>query len=130
MSWTDERTAELQKLWKEGLSAEEIAAHLGDCTQNAVNGKLHRLGLTEKKVSESAVQVSHESDTLVTTLDRLFRIKRRKNMTATVATVMKSRENTCKWPIGHVGESNFHFCGKAVALAPYCAAHAKKAIQK
>lgn len=43
--WTDEREATLRKLWAEGLSASEIAKHLGGVTRNAVIGKVHRLGL-------------------------------------------------------------------------------------
>ncbi|MDD9909092.1 MAG: GcrA cell cycle regulator [Ahrensia sp.] len=44
MAWTDERVARLIKLWKEGLSASQIAKDLGDVTRNAVIGKLHRMG--------------------------------------------------------------------------------------
>lgn len=46
MSWTDERVAELSKLWAEGLSASQIANQLGGVTRNAVIGKVHRLGLS------------------------------------------------------------------------------------
>ena len=45
--WTDERVAELRRLWViEGLSCSAIAARLGEgITRNAVIGKLHRLGI-------------------------------------------------------------------------------------
>ena len=46
MSWTDERTEKLKKLWAEGLSASQIANQLGGVTRNAVIGKVHRLGLS------------------------------------------------------------------------------------
>jgi GcrA cell cycle regulator len=42
--WTDERIAELEKLWRAGLTTEKIARQIG-CTKNAVIGKAHRLGL-------------------------------------------------------------------------------------
>ena len=48
MSWTDERVAILQKLWKDGLSASVIAGRLGEVTRNAVIGKVHRLGLAAR----------------------------------------------------------------------------------
>ena len=45
MSWTDERVETLKTLWKEGLSASQIANKLGGVSRNAVIGKVHRLGL-------------------------------------------------------------------------------------
>jgi GcrA cell cycle regulator len=48
MSWTEERTALLRKLWAEGLSASQAAKQLGGVTRNAVIGKVHRLGLASK----------------------------------------------------------------------------------
>ncbi|MGH7010724.1 MAG: GcrA family cell cycle regulator, partial [Caulobacteraceae bacterium] len=46
MGWTDERVETLKKLWLDGLSASQIAKHLGGVTRNAVIGKVHRLGLS------------------------------------------------------------------------------------
>ena len=46
MSWTDKRVEDLKRLWLEGLSANQIAAELGDVTRNAVIGKVNRLGLS------------------------------------------------------------------------------------
>jgi GcrA cell cycle regulator len=43
--WTDERVAELKKMWQDGLSASAIANRLGGVTRNAVIGKCHRLKL-------------------------------------------------------------------------------------
>lgn len=48
MSWTDDRIEVLAKLWREGLSASQIAAQLGNVTRNAVIGKIHRLGLSSR----------------------------------------------------------------------------------
>lgn len=45
--WTPERIAVLQRLWKEGLSASEIAEKISGISRSAVLGKLHRLGLDE-----------------------------------------------------------------------------------
>ncbi len=48
MSWTDERVELLKKLWNEGKSASAIAKELGGVTRNAVIGKVHRLGLSNR----------------------------------------------------------------------------------
>ena len=48
MSWTDERVETLKRMWAEGLSASQIAKELGGVTRNAVIGKVHRLGLSNR----------------------------------------------------------------------------------
>jgi len=62
MSWTDERVETLKRMWGEGQSASQIAKELGGVTRNAVIGKVHRLGLSNRAVSadeeEEAPQVA------------------------------------------------------------------------
>ena len=48
MSWTDERVELLKKMWSDGQSASQIAKELGGVTRNAVIGKVHRLGLSNR----------------------------------------------------------------------------------
>lgn len=48
MSWTDDRVDTLKRMWAEGLSASQIAKDLGGVTRNAVIGKVHRLGLSNR----------------------------------------------------------------------------------
>jgi GcrA cell cycle regulator len=48
MSWTDERVETLKTMWSEGKSASQIAKELGGVTRNAVIGKVHRLGLSNR----------------------------------------------------------------------------------
>ncbi|MFD2440029.1 MULTISPECIES: GcrA family cell cycle regulator [Paracoccus] len=48
MSWTDERVETLKRMWAEGQSASQIAKELGGVTRNAVIGKVHRLGLSNR----------------------------------------------------------------------------------
>lgn len=48
MSWTDERVEMLKVMWSEGKSASQIAKELGGVTRNAVIGKVHRLGLSNR----------------------------------------------------------------------------------
>ena len=53
MSWTDERVELLKKMWGEGQSASQIAKELGGVTRNAVIGKVHRLGLSNRNSGTS-----------------------------------------------------------------------------
>ena len=48
MSWTDDRVETLKRMWGEGSSASTIAKALGGVTRNAVIGKVHRLGLSNR----------------------------------------------------------------------------------
>ena len=52
MSWTDERVETLKRMWAEGASASQIAKELGQVTRNAVIGKVHRLGLSNRVEGE------------------------------------------------------------------------------
>ena len=52
MSWTDDRVETLKRLWIEGQSASQIAKELGGVTRNAVIGKVHRLGLSNRTETE------------------------------------------------------------------------------
>ena len=60
MSWTDERVEMLKKLWADGLSASQIAAKLGGVSRNAVIGKVHRLGLSNRVASATGMQPNPE----------------------------------------------------------------------
>ncbi|MEI6485014.1 MAG: GcrA family cell cycle regulator, partial [Sphingomonadales bacterium] len=45
-------------------------------------------------------------------------------------TLLDLSDKVCKWPIGHPGEADFHFCGKnAQAGFPYCTEHCLVAYQ-
>ena len=48
MAWTDDRVEKLKELWAEGLTASQIAKALGGVSRNAVIGKVHRLGLSNR----------------------------------------------------------------------------------
>ena len=55
MAWTEERVKKLTLLWKSGNSASKIAVELGEgVSRNAVIGKIHRLGLSERGSGLSA----------------------------------------------------------------------------
>lgn len=59
MSWTDERVEVLKKMWGEGQSASIIAKALGGVTRNAVIGKVHRLGLSNRVTSTSSKKATN-----------------------------------------------------------------------
>ena len=56
MSWTDERVELLKKMWGEGQSASQIAKELGGVTRNAVIGKVHRLGLSNRATASAKTE--------------------------------------------------------------------------
>lgn len=124
MAWTKERIAKLQKMWEKGHSASQIAEELGEVTRNAVIGKAHRLNLSgrpspvksaEKKIRKPKPKAK----------------KPPKEVKEQVITLLMLTERICKWPIGHPGEANFHFCGIESAPGhPYCAEHAAMAYQE
>lgn len=44
--------------------------------------------------------------------------------------LLELNDKICKWPIGHPGEPDFHFCGQPVnAGFPYCVGHCGQAYQ-
>ena len=53
MSWTSEKVEKLKELWTKGHTASQIAEALGDTTRNAVIGKVHRLGLSNRETNIS-----------------------------------------------------------------------------
>jgi GcrA cell cycle regulator len=45
-------------------------------------------------------------------------------------TLLELSDKICKWPIGHPGEPDFHFCGRPVQAGfPYCGEHCAIAYQ-
>jgi GcrA cell cycle regulator len=62
MSWTEERVEKLQELWNEGMSAAQIAKVLGGVTRNAVIGKVHRLGLSNRSQPAKAAPAQPQAE--------------------------------------------------------------------
>lgn len=74
MSWTDDRVEILKKLWVEGQSASQIAKELGGVTRNAVIGKVHRLGLSNRATSSSSSKSDTKSKTAVKSMSDTKRV--------------------------------------------------------
>jgi len=106
--WTPERTAALMALWNEDLSTSEIGRRLG-ITKNAVIGKVHRLGLPQRRPSP----------------------KPREEEVVHYLRLDGVSSGMCIWPIGEPGDRDFHFCGEpALPGKPYCASHCQLAYIK
>ena len=73
MSWTDERVETLKKMWGEGQSASQIAKELGGVTRNAVIGKVHRLGLSNRVGPGGAAEGGEPSEPV--TLDQHLEVR-------------------------------------------------------
>jgi GcrA cell cycle regulator len=150
MGWTEERVAELKKLWAEGHSASQIAKRLGSVTRNAVIGKVHRLGLSGRATPSRPVKrpprlarpkpqhmprqaradgsmPAREPAPLVET-EAFVEPQRLPN--GDMVSVLTVKDSMCKWPIGDPAEQTFGFCGRASdGASPYCAEHARVAFQ-
>jgi GcrA cell cycle regulator len=48
-------------------------------------------------------------------------------LTSTAEKLVALAPRSCHWPIGDPQHSDFHFCGEATAIPPYCAAHRAEA---
>jgi GcrA cell cycle regulator len=155
MAWTEERIAKLKQGWEGGMTATQIAELLGEgVTRNAVIGKAHRLGLESRP---SPVKASEEAApapaAIVATAEpapaapapasvatpaappppvaaRTALKKPGKAGKQALTTLLDLNDKVCKWPIGHPGEPDFHFCGKASQQPfPYCTEHCLVAYQ-
>lgn len=99
-TWTAERIEQLTRLWEEGVTTAEIGRRIG-VSKNAVIGKVHRIGLTPRVITEKPPP--------------------RRN-------VFDFAGPVCMWPIGHPSDDDFHFCGeRPMGGKPYCEHHAAMA---
>jgi GcrA cell cycle regulator len=156
MGWTEERVAELKKLWAEGHSASQIAKRLGSVTRNAVIGKVHRLGLSGRatpsrpvkrpprlarpkpqqaprqataRTGGNAVAV-REATAPAPHVEADTNVEPQRLPNGDMVTVLTVKDSMCKWPIGDPADSTFGFCGHATTEnSPYCADHARVAFQ-
>ena len=105
MEWTNDRVDTLKGLWSKGYTARQIAERLGGVTRNAVIGKAHRMGLSSRPSPIRRTQAP--------------------------APATGGIERSCQWPVGHPGQSDFHFCGgSAVSGKPYCEDHCAVAYRR
>jgi GcrA cell cycle regulator len=148
MAWTDERIAQLKAGWEGGMTASQIAEQLGEgVTRNAVIGKAHRLGLEARPSPVKAGEEGTEASpapvvasvaapkpaapaAAAPLMARPIAKKPVRTGKAARTTLLDLNEKICKWPLGHPGDADFHFCGKASQAGfPYCTDHCLVAYQ-
>lgn len=147
-TWTDERTERLKALWADdALTASVIARRLG-ISRNAVLGKVHRLGLSNRRAPPS--RASHAPRTrnsprpvgagrsarpgpgarpapkppAATASSPRPEIDR-----GLVARLEDLPWRACHWPIGDPLGEDFRFCGRPAGRAAYCEAHRRVAFR-
>src|ERR687889_672358 len=139
MSWTEEGIDRLKSMWAEGATASQIADELGGVSRNAVIGKAHRLGLEqrpspvkpgeEKEAKKTAAPAPAASAPRPAPPRRLVPAKPSPDV-ADKTSLLDLNDRICKWPIGHPGEPDFHFCGEPANPGfPYCVQHCGVAYQ-
>ncbi|WP_454629620.1 GcrA family cell cycle regulator [Bradyrhizobium cenepequi] len=154
-TWSEERVAQLKKLWEAGLSSSQIAAELGGVTRNAVIGKVHRLGLNGRAPAHPAPRAERKrsSGRRFVRVDRPAPEKAKEpivdehaanmpdeiNPDAVSAfdaaipirrrkSLLDLRDRDCKWPVGDPASPDFFFCGGPTSEgSPYCAPHCRVA---
>jgi GcrA cell cycle regulator len=144
--WTDERAELAAKLWKEGYSASQVAKMLGGCSRNAVIGKIHRLGLSERAMPskpskpKAAPRVTRRLSVIAMTPSVMQVVpadaapmkplpKRDYKPGAHACSIDDIGTHQCRWPLGPMLEPSHLFCGEPLdedrdrAAQPYCDVH-------
>ena len=140
MSWTEEKVAKLKELWGKGNTASQIAEIIGGISRNAVIGKAHRLNLSAKIKTRSAVSNQSFQNSVDSKSVKLTRRGRRGKFKSLIIEKDFEPENpkqleeldeqSCKWPIGHPDEKSFYFCGRnSLKDFSYCKLHLLYAYQ-
>ena len=131
MSWTEEKVNKLRELWGKGQTASQIAEIIGGISRNAVIGKAHRLNLSAKIKTRSAVNLKNSrKNNEISTAKRGRKSKFRSLLLdkdfepAKNLQLEELTEDTCKYMEGHPDEKNSSFCGrKTVEKFSYCPLH-------
>ena len=133
MSWTEEKVNKLKELWGKGNTASQIAEIIGGLSRNAIIGKAHRLNLSAKIKTRSAISNQDYENTLEgkKTKNRLGRKSKFKSLIIdkdfepeNPKQLEELTDNDCKYPIGHPNEKDFYFCGRtSLKDFSYCKLH-------
>jgi GcrA cell cycle regulator len=136
-TWSDDRVETLKRLWRDGLSASQIARSLGGVSRNAVIGKIHRLGLCGRAAPHvpGARQPDRRGERRLRRPSKrpAVRTFRTAEVAATAdlplpatgqATLLSVRYGQCRWPMGDPLADDFCLCGRKIGRGAYCDAHA------
>ena len=118
--WTDERLAELKKLWSEGLSISQIGEALG-VSRNSIAGKAHRMGLPKRPSPINTPKVARPKPVEVAPASRDLPLRMELRQ-------LEWSRSKCCWPTGDPRKVGFLFCGDAIVPGkPYCLKHCEQA---
>ena len=133
MSWTEEKVGKLKDLWGKGQTASQIAEIIGGVSRNAVIGKAHRLNLSAKIKTRSAIIPNNigkisSNKILLKKGGRKHRFRSLlldKNFEPAKNLQLEDlNEHTCKYMEGHPDEKDSSFCGrKTIEKFSYCPLH-------
>ena len=139
-AWTPLRVETLTSLWRDGLSASQVAKSLGGVTRNAVIGKVHRLGLSGRVASgvvRRPAQLRPPRPSLIH-IAQSPSPRRAKPAAAIVeppegpglfSRLEHVGDHCCRWLIGDPKSDSFSFCGRPAGDGPYCGGHDRAAHQ-
>lgn len=138
-AWTEARIERLKTLWREGRTAEQIAAELQNgITRSAVLGKVHRMGLSEgrperprtRKAGAGRPSRSAGVPPTHTGLERPPETPAARELRALAPArpfrgpdIVSVRKGQCRWPYGDPGK-DLVLCGRPVVRGAFCAGHA------
>ncbi len=144
MDWNDERIESLSKMWREGLSASQVARQLGGVSRSAVIGKVHRLGIAGRDAPTRPNAMGGRPSTRI--VASAGGVRRAETPRAAPAPRASSRivfevgatasigsltAHACRWPIGEPDKDDFGYCGRLITAAgSYCAGHASMAVRR
>lgn len=138
-AWTEARIERLKTLWREGRTAEQIAAELQNgITRSAVLGKVHRMGLSEgrperprtRKAGAGRPSRSAAFPSADPGLERPPETPEVRELRAHAPArpskgpdIVSVRSGQCRWPYGDPGK-DLILCGRPVVRGAFCAGHA------
>ncbi len=126
-TWTEERLAELRRLWvEETLTSSEIAQRMG-ISRGTVMGKINRLGLLRRhgtpplQALSSDEEEAQEQETPPSAFSAAERRAVQDQRSGEHPTIFELRTGHCRFPLGGFREPAVFFCGKPAELPmPYC----------